>query len=95
MLMYCEILYCLYGLNKVTENTALLHCITITNYCKPQTVWSFLVKNQSDDRYTKYTEHIYTLSLGYAACVYTTVQWQIYVLEILVNILKLKCKEEY
>ena len=39
------------------EHVALLYCIAITSYWKPHTVRSFLAQHQSDDRYTKYTEH--------------------------------------
>jgi len=66
-------------LNKLIENVALLYCIAITSYWKPHTVRSYLAQHQSDDRYTKCTEHLYTLSLGNAACACTAVACQIYV----------------
>jgi len=52
-----------------TEHVALLYCIAITSYWKSHTVRSFLA-HQSDDRYTKCTEHLYTLTLGNAAVLY-------------------------
>jgi hypothetical protein len=61
-----------------TENADSLYCIPITSYWKPHTVWPFPVQHQSDDRYTKCTEHLYTPSVGTAACAYATVVCQIY-----------------
>ena len=52
-----------------TEHVTLLYCIAIKSYWKPHTLWSFLA-HQSDDRYTKCTEHLYTLPLGNAAVLY-------------------------
>ena len=51
----------------------------------PHTVWSFLAEHQSDDRYTKCTEYLYTLSLGNAACACTTVAGQMYGISALVE----------
>jgi hypothetical protein len=66
--LYCIVLYCrcwcivsfyIFYMDRInwTENAALPYCIDITTYCKPHTVWPFPVQHQSEDRYTKCTEH--------------------------------------
>jgi hypothetical protein len=37
------------------------------------TVWTLLGRQQGEDRYTKYSEHLHTPSLDNAACVFTAV----------------------
>ena len=51
------------------EHLRLMYGIVITMYWKPHTVGPFL-GHQSDDRYTKCTEHLYTIPSGNAAVLY-------------------------
>ena len=78
MLTYCGY-YSLYMVRtNLNKNTAILYCHHKL-LPAPHTVWPFLVQHQADDRYTKCTEHLHTLSSDNAACANTTVACQIYV----------------